>query len=52
LVKIDTPPHELLRPLSADAHGVVFIREWFLLLFFFLAFLSCNKKNKNKKRNI
>jgi hypothetical protein len=27
LVKIDTPPHELLRPLSADAHGVVFIRE-------------------------
>jgi hypothetical protein len=27
LVKIDTPPQELLRPLSADARGVVFIRE-------------------------
>jgi ribonuclease HI len=27
LVKIDTPPQKLLRPLSADAQGVVFIRE-------------------------
>jgi hypothetical protein len=27
LVEIDTPPQELLRPLSADAQGVVFIRE-------------------------
>jgi hypothetical protein len=27
LVKIDTHPQELLRPLSADAQGVVFIRE-------------------------
>jgi ribonuclease HI len=27
LVKIDTPPQELIRPLSADAQGAVFIRE-------------------------
>jgi hypothetical protein len=44
LVIISSPPNELATPLLADAQGVVFIREYFCLLFFSFVFSLLTKK--------